>query len=48
MSRPTKEALGKYNFFIEISGKVEDKEKILNTLKLIRKKHVIKILGFYQ
>lgn len=48
ISRPTKKELGKYNFFIEISGKVEDKDKILNTLKLIRKNHVIKILGFYQ
>ena len=48
ISRPTKEELGKYNFFIEISGKVQDKEKILGTLKLIRKNHVIKILGLYQ
>ena len=48
ISRPTKKELGRYNFFIEISGKVEDKKKILNTLKLIRKNHVIKILGFYQ
>ncbi|EDS76158.1 prephenate dehydrotase [Clostridium botulinum C str. Eklund] len=47
MSKPTKKALGSYNFFIELAGKIKEKENILTTLSTLKLKYEIKILGIY-
>ncbi|GAB6151152.1 MULTISPECIES: prephenate dehydratase [Clostridium] len=47
MSKPTKKELGSYNFFIELNGKIKEKENILRTLEVLKLKYKIKILGIY-
>ena len=49
MSRPTKEALGKYNFYIEISSKKDEINNIMNAIKAIESdnRYEIKNLGIY-
>ena len=48
MSRPTKQELGTYNFYIEIDGRMERMDVILDTLEDIRKSSDVKILGVYK
>lgn len=47
MSRPTKMKMGTYNFYLELSSRAEDAEKIDMTLKLINNVHRVKSLGLY-
>ena len=47
MSRPTKECMGTYNFFIEVQSDKSDKDKIFKTIEKINKSHIVKILGVY-
>jgi len=47
MSRPTKDSMGKYHFFIDIEGHVKD-ESVKSALKEIEKMNKIKILGSYR
>lgn len=47
MSRPTKQVMGTYNFYIEIDGLRERLDVILDTLNQIRVYNDIKILGIY-
>lgn len=47
MSRPTKQELGTYNFYVEIEGRSEDLDVIFETLDNISKGNDIKILGVY-
>lgn len=47
MSRPTKQNMGTYNFYIELSGKYEEKDCILETLENLKNKYNLKILGIY-
>lgn len=47
MSRPTKQEMGTYNFYIEIDGLYERIDIILETLDNIKKNNDIKILGIY-
>lgn len=48
MSRPTKQELGTYNFYIEIDGRMERLDVILDTLDEIRKSSDVKVLGIYK
>lgn len=48
MSRPTKQELGTYNFYIEIDGSMERLDVILDTLNQIEKSSDVKILGIYK
>lgn len=47
MSRPTKQEMGTYNFYIEIDGLRKRLDVILDTLNQIRVYNDIKILGIY-
>ncbi len=47
MSRPTKQELGTYNFYIEIDGLYNQLDVILHTLEEMKKYNHIKILGIY-
>ena len=49
ISRPTKEALGKYNFYIEISSKKDEIKNIKSCLDAISKdpRYEVKNLGSY-
>jgi prephenate dehydratase len=47
MSRPTKQEMGTYNFYVEIEGKPEMAGMILETLEDISKQNGIKLLGLY-
>lgn len=47
MSRPTRKIMGTYNFYIEIEGSYEERDKILEELNRINKNYDIKILGAY-
>lgn len=47
MSRPTKEALGKYHFFIDIDGRYSEDKNIELAIQKIREKNVVKVLGSY-
>lgn len=47
MSRPTKQIMGTYNFYIEIDGLYEELNVILEALSQIRRYNDIKILGIY-
>ncbi|MBU1145803.1 MAG: ACT domain-containing protein [Firmicutes bacterium] len=47
MSRPTKEHMGKYNFFIELVATLEDQEIIFLTIQQLSVKYFIKVLGIY-
>lgn len=48
MSRPTKQELGTYNFYIEIDGRLERLDVILDTLEDIKKSSDVKVLGIYK
>lgn len=48
MSRPTKQELGTYNFYMEIDGSFNQLDIILATLGEINKTNDIKILGIYR
>ena len=39
--------MGTYNFYLELSSKAEDAEKIAMTLTLINNVHRVKSLGLY-
>ncbi|MBQ4523149.1 MAG: ACT domain-containing protein [Lachnospiraceae bacterium] len=47
ISRPTKQGIGTYNFYIEIDGLYESIDIILKTLDKIRVDNDIKVLGIY-
>jgi prephenate dehydratase len=47
MSRPTKQEMGTYNFYVEIEGEPSQSEMILETLSDISKQNGIKLLGIY-
>ncbi len=47
ISRPTKQNLGTYNFYIEISSNYQEKDKVINTLNSLEKIYSIKVLGIY-
>lgn len=47
MSRPTRQEMGTYNFYIEIDGLRERLDVIMDTLNQIRSYNDIKILGVY-
>ena len=47
MSRPTKQEMGTYNFYIEIDGLYSQLEDILNILNDIKQFNEIKMLGIY-
>ena len=48
LSRPTKEALGHYNFYIEISAKKEEIENINKCIKELESDdYIVKVLGSY-
>lgn len=47
MSRPTKQEIGTYNFYIEIDGFCDSIDVILDTLRQIKVYNDIKILGVY-
>lgn len=48
MSRPTKQELGTYNFYIEIDGYVDQLDVIEESLKEIEKENGIRLLGIYK
>lgn len=47
MSRPTKQELGTYNFYIEIDGLYDKIDDIMSTIDKIRQYNDIKILGIF-
>lgn len=47
MSRPTKQGMGIYNFYIEIEGMCSRLETILNSLEKVKKENDKRILGIY-
>ncbi len=47
ISRPTKQNLGTYNFYIEVSGKYSEKDLIFETLKMLEEQYSLKVLGMY-
>ncbi len=47
ISRPTKKNLGTYNFYIELSGELEEKSIIENTLIELKQDYSLKVLGIY-
>ena len=47
ISRPTKKSMGKYNFFIELAAKIEEKDLIIETIDKINEEFNVKILGIY-
>lgn len=48
MSRPTKQELGTYNFYIEIDGTVDQLDTIEKSLKHIETENDIRLLGVYK
>lgn len=48
MSRPTRQEMGTYNFYMEIDGSYAQLDIILDTLKEIQKNNEIKVLGIYR
>lgn len=48
MSRPTKQAMGTYNFYIEIDCPMERLDAVVETLRQIQVYNDIKILGVYR
>lgn len=46
MSRPTKETLGRYHFFIDVEGHSEE-HRIMEALSEIEKENTIRVLGSY-
>lgn len=47
ISRPTKEHMGHYNFYIEIDGLYNRLDTILEAIEVLKKTNYIKILGIY-
>lgn len=47
MSKPTRQQLGTYNFYIEIDGVFEKLDVIIETLKKINETNGVKVLGVY-
>ncbi len=47
MSRPTKKEMGRYNFYIEASGKKADLATIIKVVEEMEGKYDIKIIGIY-
>lgn len=47
MSRPTKRALGKYYFFIDIEGHYAIDKNISQAIKIISKNNTVKVLGSF-
>lgn len=47
MSRPTKKALGKYNFFIDVEGKYPEDQNIREAIEIISDKGTVRIIGSY-
>ena len=47
MSRPTKDKLGKYHFFMDIDGHAKENETVKEAIETIKKKNEVKILGSY-
>lgn len=47
MSRPTKKNMGTYNFYIELSGNIDEKDTILKTIDEIKVNYDVKLLGIY-
>jgi len=47
MSRPTKKALGKYYFFIDIDGHYPEEKSVKQAIDKISKGNMVKILGSY-
>ena len=47
LSRPTKERMGTYNFFIEIEGNYAELTNIYDMISELKEKHKIKTLGIY-
>ncbi|KGM96358.1 ACT domain-containing protein [Clostridium botulinum] len=47
ISKPTKQELGSYNFFIELTGSISEKNIILKTIDQLKIKYELKILGIY-
>lgn len=48
MSRPTKQELGTYNFYLEIDVMYERLQVVFDTLRLVQKNNKIKLLGVYE
>lgn len=48
MSRPTKQELGTYNFYLEIDVLYERLQVVFDTLRLVQKDNKIKLLGAYE
>lgn len=48
MSRPTKQELGTYNFYLEIDVLYERLQVVCDTLRLVQKNNKIKLLGIYK
>lgn len=47
MSRPTKQELGTYNFYLEIDVACERLQVVYDTLQLVKQSNEIKLLGIY-
>lgn len=47
ISRPTKRALGKYYFFIDLEGHYAIEKNISQAIEIINKNNIVKILGSY-
>lgn len=47
MSRPTKRALGKYYFFIDVEGHYAMNKNIMQAIEIIRENNIVKILGSF-
>ncbi|RMC95093.1 ACT domain-containing protein [Clostridium autoethanogenum] len=47
MSRPTKKALGKYYFFIDIDGHYPEEKSVKEVIDKISKNNIVKVLGSY-
>lgn len=48
MSRPTKQAMGTYNFYIEIESDNEKLDEIKNAIEFIRQSNEVKLLGIFE
>lgn len=47
MSRPTKTNMGVYNFYLEASTKLSEKDIVLSTIETLSSSFTIKVLGIY-
>ena len=48
MSRPTKQELGTYNFYLEIDVLYERLQVVCDTLRLVENNNKIKLIGVYK